>query len=98
MPGHPPGDRAVILACSVRSLRQFVLDAECACGRCVHYTLELMAAGGLAWMTIASAVVQLRRKNCGRRPGKVALKEHGAAGTPGMMGDRGRGGATGWLV
>ena len=78
--------------------RQYVLDAERACGRCVHYPLELMAAGGPAGMTIASVVVQLRCKNCGQRPGKVTLLEHGAAGSPGMMGDRTRGGATGWAV
>jgi hypothetical protein len=68
MPGRPPGDRSLILACSVRSLRQFVLDAQCVSGRCVHYPLELLAAGRLAGMTIATVVVQLRCKDCGQRP------------------------------
>jgi len=92
MPGHPPGDRAVILACSVRSLREYILDAQCGCGRCVHYPLGLMAAGGLGALTIASLIVQLRCKNCGQRPVRVALLEHGAAGARGIPG------GSGWIV
>jgi len=97
MPGQPPGDRAVILACSVRSLRQYVLDAECACGRCVHYPLQLMAAGGLAGMTVASLIVQLRCKNCGQRPARVALLEYGSAGMPRTTYD-GSARASGWVM
>jgi len=81
-----------ILACSVRSLRQYVLDAQCGCGRCVHYPLGLMAASGVAGLTIASLIVQLRCKNCGQRPVRVALLEDGAARA------RGRMGAQGWWV
>jgi hypothetical protein len=35
MPAQPPGDRSLILACSVRSLREYVLRAQCGCGRTV---------------------------------------------------------------
>jgi hypothetical protein len=51
-----------------------------------------MAASGLARLTIASVVVQLRCKNCGQRPGKVTLLEHGAARAHGRMS------AQGWWV
>jgi hypothetical protein len=60
MPGQPPGDRAVIPACSVRSLRNYILDAECRCGRSVKLTLNLTVASGLGALTIASLIVQLR--------------------------------------
>jgi hypothetical protein len=93
MPDQPPGDRALLLACSVRSLRQHVLDAECRCGRTVHFPLMLMAQHRqLAGLTIADIVVQLRCKNCGERPVRVALLEHGAARAHGRMG------AQGWWV
>ena len=97
MADQPPGDRAVILACSIRSLRDYVLDAECACGRCVHYPLGLMAAAGVAGMTIASLIVQLRCKNCGKRPVRVALLEHGTAGMALTTFD-GSAGSSGWVV
>ena len=97
MPGQPPGDRAVILACSVRSLRQYVLDAQCTCGRCVHYPLGLLAAGDLASVTVASLIVQLRCKQCGQRPARAALLEHGAAGMLRPTSD-GSIRATGWVV
>jgi hypothetical protein len=54
--------------------------------------VAVMAAGGVAGMTIASVVVQLRCKNCGQRRGRVALLEHGAARAHGRMG------AHGWSV
>lgn len=58
MPDQPPGDRAVILACSVRSLRQCCLDVQCGCGRSVHIPLVLMAANRqLAGLTMADVVV-----------------------------------------
>jgi hypothetical protein len=31
MPGQPPGDRAIVLACSVRSLRRYWLEVRCVC-------------------------------------------------------------------
>jgi hypothetical protein len=89
MPDQPPGDRAVILACSVRSLRQYVLDAECQCGRSVVMPLQLMVASGLGRLTMADVLVQLRCKNCGRRPASIALLEHGAARAHGRTGERG---------
>ncbi len=93
MPDQPPGDRAVILACSVRSLRHYVLDAQCGCGRTVHFPLNMMAANReLARLTMADVVVQLRCQQCGQRPAKVALLEHGAARAHGIPG------ASGWAV
>jgi len=93
MPEQPPGDRAVILACSVRSLRQYVLGVQCVCGRTVHAPLLLMAANRqLAGQTIADVVVQLRCRQCGQRPTSIALLEHGAARAHGRIG------AQGWWV
>ena len=93
MPDRPPGDRAVILACSVRSLRRHCLDAQCGCGRSVHIPLRMVAANRqLAGLTIADVVVQLRCRHCGQRPASVALMEDGAAKASDRMG------ATGWAV
>ena len=44
--------------------------------------LGLLAADGLAGLTIASLIAQLRCKNCGQRPVQVALLEDGTAGMP----------------
>jgi len=44
MPDRPPRDRAIILACAVRSLRQYMLGVHCGCGRTVLFPLLLMAA------------------------------------------------------
>ena len=96
LPGHAkpaPGDRSVILACSVRSLRRYCLDARCPCGRSVHIPLRILAANrGLVGLTIADLVVRLQCQHCGQRPVSVALLEDGAARAPGRMG------ATGWTV
>jgi len=93
MRNQPPGDRAVVLACSVRSLRRYCLDAQCGCGRSVHIPLRMVVANRqLAGLTIADVLVQLRCRHCGQRPASVALLEHGAARAPGRMG------ATGWAV
>jgi hypothetical protein len=94
---QPPGDRAVILACTVRSLREYVLEAECACGRCVHYPLNLLAASGLASLTMASVIVQLRCKTWGQRPVRAALLENGTAGMP-LTAFDGSALASGWVV
>jgi hypothetical protein len=92
MPSQPPGDRAVILACSVRSLRSWCLDTHCPCGRSVVMPLGLMVASGLGELTIADVLVQLRCRQCGQRPAKATLLEHGAAGARGIPG------ASGWVV
>ena len=93
MPALPPGDRAVILACTVRSLRHYCLEVQCGCLRSVHIPLLMMAANRqLAGLTIANVVVQLRCRHCGQRPASVALLEDGAAKAHGRMG------ATGWAV
>jgi hypothetical protein len=97
MPRQPPADRAVILACSVCSLRNYILDSHCPCGRSVKMPLNLMVASGLGGLTIADLVVQLRCKNCGQRPSKVVLLEHGAAGAR-VAQYFGNDSAYGWVV
>jgi hypothetical protein len=91
MPNQPPADRAVLIACSVRSLRRHCLEVRCGC-RTVHIPLRLMAAGGAAGLTLADVLLRLRCEKCGERPASVALEEDAAAGAPGRMG------ATGWRV
>jgi hypothetical protein len=91
MPDQPPADRAIPLACSVRSLRRYCLEVRCG-SRVVHIPLRLMAASGAAGLTMAEVLLRLRCERCGERPGSVALEEDAAAGTPGRMG------ASGWRV
>ncbi len=43
-------------------------------------------------MTVADVLVQLRCRQCGKRPASIALLEHGAARAHGRMG------AQGWWV
>ena len=69
---EPPGDRAVILACSVRSLREHWLDVRCGCGRSVVTPLRLV----------------LQCEQCHQRPASVALQDGaaGAYGRMGATG------------
>ena len=97
MDDQPPGDRAVILACSVRSLRRWQLATQCASGRSVVMPLQLMVASGLGGLTIASVLVQLRCKNCGKRPPKARLLQDSSAGTP-RLGYDNKLATTGWVV
>jgi hypothetical protein len=91
-PSHPPGDRAVILACSVRRLRKWWLEVRCAC-RTSHIPLRMMAANReLAGQTLADVLVQLRCEKCGQKPMRVALEEDAAAASADRMG------AYGWQV
>ena len=98
MPDQPPGDRVIILACTVRSLRRWCVATQCQCGRSVVMPLQLMVASGFGHLTMADVLVRLLCRQCGQPPSKAALLEHGAAGAHGRMGDPGRGGATGWVV
>jgi hypothetical protein len=91
-PSQPPGDRAVILACSVRRLRRWWLEVQCPC-RVIHIPLRMMAANReLAGQSIADVLVQLRCEKCGQKPVRVALEEDPAATSPHRMG------AYGWQV
>jgi hypothetical protein len=91
-PSQPPGDRALILACSVRRLRRWRLGVRCPC-RTIHIPLPMMAANGaLAGQTIADVLVQFRCERCGQKPIWVALEEDAAATSPHRMG------AHGWQV
>ena len=92
MPDQPPGDRAAILACSVRSLRQYWLDARCGCHRETLIPLLMVAANrGLADRSLADVLIQLRCRQCGERPASAALLEDGAAGAHGVVGPPGGG-------
>ncbi len=86
---QPPGDRALILACSVRRLRRWWLDVRCPC-HVVHLPLRQMAMHReLARQTIADVLVQLRCAKCGQRPIRVALEEDAAATAQDRMGGYG---------
>ena len=85
MPDQPPGDRAVILACSVRSLRRYWLEVRCGCGRSGGIPLRLMAAN----RTIADVLVQLRCERCHQRPTSVAVAENPAGRAHGVIGPPG---------
>jgi len=86
MPDQPPGDRGVLLACSVRSLRRYWLEVRCGCIRETRIPLRMMptAAG-----TLADVLIQLRCRQCGEAPASVALLQDGAAGMHGMIGPPG---------
>jgi hypothetical protein len=85
-PSQPPGDRALILACSVRRLRRWWLEVRCPC-HVVHLPLRQMAMHReVAAQSLADVLVQLRFQKCGQRPIRVALEEDAAAGPPGRMG------------
>jgi hypothetical protein len=71
MPDQPPGDRAVLLACSVRTLRGFWLEATCC--RTVFLPLRVMAASrGLPDRTVADVLVRLRCQKCQQAAGAAA--------------------------
>jgi hypothetical protein len=74
-PSQPPGDRALILACSVRRLRRWWLDVHCPC-HVVHLPLRQMAAPRAR-----------PPKHC-RRPGATAVCEVRPAPDPGGAGGR----------
>jgi hypothetical protein len=60
MSDHPPGDRAVVLACSVRSLRQYWLEVRCTC-KTTRIPLRMLAANrDMAGRTLADVLIQLR--------------------------------------
>lgn len=91
MPDQPPGNRAILLACSVRTLRRARLEVHCC--RTALLPLRLMAATpGMADRTLANVLVQLRCRECHRRPSNVALMEDPVGGAHGRVG------ASGWRV
>jgi hypothetical protein len=97
MPERPPGDRAVILACTVGSLRRWCLDTRCACGRSVVMPLQIMVGSGLGRLTMADVLVQLRCRQCGQRPAKARLLQDSSAGSP-RLGHNNQPTTTGWVV
>jgi hypothetical protein len=89
---QPPGDRALILACSVRRLRRWWLEVRCGC-RVAYLPLRIMVANReLAGATVADVLVQLRCEKCRQRPITVALVNDPAGQAPGRMG------SSGWRV
>jgi hypothetical protein len=92
MPPLPPGDRAVLLACSVRTLRGFWMEATCC--RTVFLPLRLMASNrSLADRTLADVLVQLRCRECHQRPASAALVGDAAGQASGRSGS-----PPGWRV
>jgi hypothetical protein len=88
-PSTPPGDRTLILACSVRRLRRWWLEVRCPC-RVIHLPLRMLARNQeVAGQTIADLLVQLRCQKCGERPIRVALEEDAAATATDRMGGHG---------
>jgi len=84
MPDQPPGDRAVLLACSIRTLRGFWIEATCC--RTVFLPLRVMASNrGLADRTLADVLVQLRCQHCHQRPGSAALMGDAAGRAAGRL-------------
>jgi hypothetical protein len=89
---QPPGDRTVLLACSVRTLRGFWIEATCC--RTVFLPLRLMASNrGLADRTLADVLVLLRCQYCQQRPARAALVGDAAGQAPGRSGS-----PPGWRV
>ena len=92
MSDQPPGDRAILLACSVRTLRGFWIEARCC--RTVFLPLRLMAGNrGLADRTLADVLVLLRCQHCRQRPANAALVGDAAGQASGRAGS-----APGWRV
>jgi hypothetical protein len=85
MPAQPPGDRAVLLACSVGTLRGFWIEAtRC---RTTFLPLRLMASNpGLADRTLADVLVPLRCQKCHQASANAALVRDPASQASGRSG------------
>jgi hypothetical protein len=92
MSAQPPGDRAVLLACSVRTLRGFWIEATCC--RTTFLPLRLMVSNrGLADRTLADVLVLLRCQKCHQPPPSAALVGDAAGQASGRSGS-----PAGWRV
>jgi hypothetical protein len=92
MPPQPPGDRAVLLACSVRTLRGFWIEATCC--RTTFLPLRLMVSDRrLADRTLADVLVLLRCQKCCQPPASAALVGDAAGQAAGRSGS-----PPGWRV
>ncbi len=98
MSGNPPPfDRAVALACTMRTLRGRWLAVRCHCGASSTPPVKLMLVErpDLARSTLAVVLVSLRCHVCRGRPASVALVETSYGGL-----DEGGGGPAerGWRL
>ena len=75
MPPSLPADRAVALACSIRTLRHLLLHIRC-CGSAT-IPLRLIARSG----TLADYLMALRCKQCGQPPRLAMLVDEPAQAT-----------------
>jgi hypothetical protein len=92
MSAHPPADRAVLLACSVRTLRGSWIEATCC--RTTFLPLRLMAGNQrLADRTLADVLVLLRCQKCHQPPASAALVGDAAGQASGRSGS-----PAGWRV
>lgn len=84
MSDQPPGDRAVLLAYSIRTLRGFWIETRCC--RTTFLSLRIMASNrGLADRTLADVLVLLRCQRRHRRPGSAALVGDAGGGAHGRL-------------
>lgn len=65
----PPYDRAVALACTLRTVRTRWLSVQCRCNYHTPYPIRAMLAQHPGWaaQTIADTLVRLRCHGCGGR-------------------------------
>jgi hypothetical protein len=81
----PPGDRTLLLACSVRSLRKWWLEVRCSC-KTQFMPLRLMASNHeLARLSLADVLIQLRCEKCREPPKIVVIVEDPAGNAAGRI-------------
>ena len=82
----PPSDRAIALACTMRTLRGRWLHVRCRCKHSVPHPVRLLLREnpGCATQTLADELVHLRCIRCGGRGVTVHLCEdaHGVGSLP----------------
>ncbi len=89
----PPGDRAILLACSIRTLRRYWIEVRCRC-QVQFLPLNAMATNpSVAGLNLADVVMRVRCQHCRDRPGVVAL-----VGDPAAQASGRAGAPVGWRV